>query len=133
LLHLGNETVELLSEELEVQKFEKGGLAVESDGSLMVAIDTAIDDNLRDEGFAREVVNKVQNMRKTSGFEVTDRINILIATEEPLVSAMRRHRAFVCHETLADGLDLLDKMPADNGSQEWNINGIRADIAVKKV
>ncbi len=133
LLHLGTETVELSSEELEVQRFEKGGLAVESDGSLTVAIDTAIDDNLRDEGFAREVVNKVQNMRKTSGFEVTDRINILIATEEPLVSAMRRHQAFVCHETLADGLVLLEKMPADNGSQEWNINGIRADIAVKKV
>ena len=122
----------LTEEDLEIIKNEKEGLSVESDDGITVALRTEIDEELRDEGFAREVINKVQNMRKSSGFEVTDRINILINTGEPLNSAMKRHHAFICKETLADKLDLVDSMPDSNGAQNWNINGVSADIAVVK-
>ncbi|MEP0829275.1 MAG: isoleucine--tRNA ligase, partial [bacterium] len=106
LLNAGGSEVKLTPEELEVQKLEKEGLAVESDGGVTVALDTAIDDNLRDEGFAREMVNKIQNMRKSSGFEVTDRISVLVKTEEPLLSAVLRYNDYICQETLADQIDL---------------------------
>lgn len=130
LLNAGGSEVKLTPEELEVQKLEKEGLAVESDGGVTVALDTAIDDNLRDEGFAREMVNKIQNMRKSSGFEVTDRISVLVKTEEPLLSAVRRYNDYICQETLADQINLTDNMPKDNGAKDWNVNGINAEIAV---
>ncbi len=130
LLNAGGSEVKLTPEELEVQKLEKEGLAVESDGGVTVALDTAIDDNLRDEGFAREMVNKIQNMRKSSGFEVTDRISVLVKTEEPLLSAVLRYNDYICQETLADRIDLTDNMPKDNGAKDWNVNGINAEIAV---
>ncbi len=129
-LNAGGAEVKLTAEEMEVQKLEKEGLAVESDGAVTVALDTTIDETLRDEGYAREMVNKIQNMRKSSGFNVTDRISVLVKTEEPLQSAVRRHSDYICQETLADRIDLTDNMPKDNGAKDWNINGINAEIAV---
>lgn len=123
----------LEEEDLEIIKNEKEGYSVESGDGITVALQTEVNEDLRDEGFAREVVNKVQNMRKSSGFEVTDRINILIRTENPLTGAMERHNGFICRETLADKLDLVGSMPDGNGSKKWNINGVDAEIAVVKI
>mgnify|MGYP001316338954 CR=1 FL=1 len=127
---IADSTVRLTSEELEIQKIEKDGFAVESDGPVTVALKTAIDDNLRDEGFAREMVNKIQNMRKSSGFEVTDRITVLVRAVEPLAGAVNRYMELICKETLADKLELVASLPPENGGKNWNINGINADIAV---
>ncbi len=129
-ISLADSKIKLSGEELEVQKIEKEGFAVESDGGITVALNTLVTDELKDEGFAREIVNKIQNMRKTSGFEVTDRIDILVCTAEPLKSAVNKYNDFICHETLADTMRLMDKMPSENGGTNWNINGIKADIAV---
>ncbi len=120
----------LSADEIEVEKFEKEGFAVESNNRITVALMTEINDILRDEGFAREMVNKIQNMRKASDFEVTDRINIMVKTADPLASAVKRYSSFICSETLADNLDLVDDMPPEEGGKNWNINGIPADIAV---
>jgi len=132
-VEIEGETVSLESDYLIIDKIEKDGFAVESVDGITVALKTEIDDNLRDEGFAREVVNKVQNMRKSSGFEVTDRINILIDTADPLASALRKYGETICDETLADNLDLVDSIPADKEAKNWNINGVKADIAVFKL
>ena len=129
-LTLSNAVVKLNSEELEVQKIERDGLAVEEDGGVVIALMIAIDDRLRDEGFAREMVNKIQNMRKTSGFEVTDRINVLVSTADPLAAAITRWRETICRETLADKLELVNTMPPGNDGTSWNINGVKAEIAV---
>jgi len=125
----------LSREEIDIEKLEKEGFAVESDDGITVALKTEIDDILRDEGFAREMVNKIQNMRKSSGFEVTDRINILVRAEEPLVSAVRKHESFICKETLADRIELVDSFSSEKGEgneKSWNINGIKADIVVSR-
>ncbi|MEW5925186.1 MAG: isoleucine--tRNA ligase [Candidatus Zixiibacteriota bacterium] len=124
---------QLTREEVEIEKLEKAGFAVESGDGITVALKTEIDDILRDEGFAREIVNKIQNMRKSSGFEVTDRIKILVRTEEPLATAVRRHDAFICNETLADEIALVDSIAPENGGKNWNINGIKADIVVIRI
>jgi isoleucyl-tRNA synthetase len=129
-LDIADSKVKLTPEELEITKLEKEPYAVESDGGVTVALRTDLDDTLRDEGFAREMVNKIQNMRKSSGFEVTDRIRILVCTEEPLRAAIRRHTEFICKETLADNIELTANISSEYNGTNWNINGIKADIAV---
>jgi len=124
--------VTLSADEVGIIRHEKDGFAVDSAEGVTLALKTDIDGDLRDEGFAREIVNKVQNMRKSSGFEVTDRITILVNTVDPLAAAVNRHSRFICTETLADRLDLVESMPADNGGKNWTINGVKADIAVIK-
>jgi isoleucyl-tRNA synthetase len=122
----------LTTEDVEITATQKDGFAVESDGPLSVAIVTALTPELIDEGFAREMVNKIQNMRKTSGFDVTDRISVRVTSSDRLKSAARRYEEFIKTETLAQKLEFTDT-PAPNGSTEWNINGEKASIAVARV
>ena len=123
--------MELTTDEVDVNKQENEGFAVESEGHLTIALDTQLTDELIDEGFAREIVNKVQNMRKTSGFEVTDQIDILLNSSERLVAAAKKHDEFIRRETLAQRITYVDSRPFDD-SKDWNINGEDAAIAVSK-
>jgi isoleucyl-tRNA synthetase len=122
----------LTPEHVEVIRSEKEGMGVESDGPVMIALDTRLDEVLLDEGFAREIVNKVQNMRKSSGFEVTDNIRIRISSTERLRRAADRHGRFIQHETLAHSLEFVS---GENLTQatEWDINGEKAAIEVAKI
>jgi len=96
-----------------------------------VALDTRLNDELLDEGFAREIVNKVQNMRKTSGFEVTDTIRIRIRSSDRLRQAAARHGEFIQHETLAHSLEFVSGDDLTE-PKEWDINGEKAAIEVAK-
>jgi isoleucyl-tRNA synthetase len=124
----GREIV-LSSDEVLVTKQEREGFAFESDGGLSVALGTILNDDLVDEGFARELVNKIQNMRKSSGLEVIDRINIVVDATDPVRKAAEIHEQFILNETLANSIQF-NVNP--NDAQEWNINGEKASIAVKK-
>jgi len=130
-LKLDGDSFELTEEEIEIVREEKSGFVVESEGSLTIALDISLTPELIDEGFAREIVNKVQNMRKSSGFEVVDRIRIRLFADEPLLGAVGRYESYICTETLADSLEraALDRADGDN-AKEWNINGQTAVIAV---
>ncbi len=85
-----------------------------------------------DEGFAREMGNKIQNMRKTSGLEVTDRIHVRVGSTERLRTAANRHKDFICRETLASTLEFVESDRLD-GSTQWDINGETTHIAVAKI
>ncbi len=122
----------LTKEDVEIVAKQRDGFAVEFDGPLAVAIVTTLTPDLIDEGFAREMVNKIQNMRKTSGFEVTDRITVRVASSDKLKAAATRYEAFIKDETLAQQLEFTEMAAADGGT-EWNINGEKAVIAVAKV
>ena len=125
-------SVSLTFDDVEIKRNEKEGYAVESDNRVTVAIVTDLTPDLIDEGFAREMVNKIQNMRKSSGFEVTDHITVRVSCRDPLKAATARHEAFIRRETLAQKIELLDS-DAVNGGAEWNINGEKAAIAVEKI
>ncbi len=128
----GREVV-LSADEVEFIRGEKEGYGVEVDGQMMIALDTSLTPELIDEGFAREVVNKVQNMRKSSGFEVTDRIKIKLFADEPLSGAVDRYEAYICDETLADSLNKAELSQADGtDATEWKINGEKAVISVAR-
>ncbi|UCG62498.1 MAG: isoleucine--tRNA ligase [Candidatus Zixiibacteriota bacterium] len=130
-LQVDSKKIELAEDEVEVSKSEKEGFAVESEGALSIALETRLTDDLIDEGFARELVNKIQNMRKSSGFEVTDQIEILLHSSDRLLAAARKHDEFIRRETLAKQIKYLAEGSFE-GCREWNINGVNAAIAVSK-
>ena len=74
---------------------------VASEGGLTVALDSTITEELRQEGIARELVNRVQNLRKDSGLEVTDRIQLTLESTAEIQSAIAQNQEYVCNEVLA--------------------------------
>jgi isoleucyl-tRNA synthetase len=100
-LSLDGEEVELSSEEVSLTQASRGDLVVEASGPFTVALDTSITPELREEGLAREIVNRVQRLRKDSGLEVSDRIRLGIEGGGELVAACESHREFIAGETLA--------------------------------
>ncbi len=127
---LGSDVV-LTTEEVEIIRNENEGVAVESDGPVALALVTILTEELIAEGFARELVNKIQNVRKTSGLEVTDKITIKVLATEKLQAAVSAHEEFVCNETLAESLEFIET--GLDGLTDWDINGEKTAIAVYKV
>ena len=87
------------------------GLLVANYKGLTVALDVSISDHLLEEGIARELVNRIQNMRKDAGLEVTDRITLSIAKSETIESAVASNKAYICGETLADDILICEVEP----------------------
>jgi len=130
-LDIEGDTIILTEGEVLISRDEKENFAVESEGSVTVALVTELNDDLIDEGFARELVNKIQNMRKNGGLEVTDRIAVRLTTTEIVHKAVQRHDDFIRRETLADQIEFAGD-DIDN-AKEWSINGEKTTIAVAKV
>ncbi|MBD3366768.1 MAG: class I tRNA ligase family protein, partial [Candidatus Eisenbacteria bacterium] len=107
------------------------GLAVETDQTMTVALDTEMTEELRDEGFAREFINKVQFMRKDAGFEVVDHIRVWYETSPRLTSALEKHAERISRETLADAFE--EGKETGELEREWDVNGEKARIAVARV
>ncbi|MGD8322383.1 MAG: isoleucine--tRNA ligase, partial [Gemmatimonadota bacterium] len=99
--------------DLEVVQEATGELVVKSEGRFTVALDPALDDELRAEGLARELVNRIQRLRKDAGLEITDRIELFIGGQDGVEAAARTHRDFIAGETLATALTLGD-VPAED-------------------
>jgi len=126
-LEIEGETLELTPEDVLLQRQEKEGLLVETDNRLTVALDTELNENLIQEGFAREFVNKVQNMRKEMDLDVMDRISISYQGSVVLNNALENFTDFVCLETLANQLQ-------SGETQEgmvWDLNGETCKIKVE--
>ncbi|MDE5708047.1 MAG: isoleucine--tRNA ligase, partial [Alistipes sp.] len=85
----------------EITSEDMPGWRVATEGKLTVALDITLTDELLSEGVARELINRIQNIRKDSGFEVTDRIRVEIADEEFVASAIARHADYMAQQTLA--------------------------------
>lgn len=109
------------------------GWLVASEGSLTIALDVEITDALRREGMARELVSRIQNLRKAAGFEVTDRIDTVVYADDPALSgALEEFSSYVCAQTLSRTLSLkpLAEAPAEATEVEWLEGSIK--IVVKK-
>ena len=131
-LSIDGKDIYLSSDEVEVIKNEKEGFAVESNGGVTVALTTSLTAELIDEGFARELVNKIQNMRKSSGYEVTDFISVRVKSTDKIGQAAKKHREFIKKETLAESFEFSESETPD-GATEWNINGEKTLIALARV
>ncbi len=105
---LNNEApVYITSDDLEISTDEIQGYEVANKGSLTVALDIIITEELKKEGYAREFINRIQNIRKESNFELTDRINVNVCANEILQNSLNQYKDYICAEILADSLDFL--------------------------
>ncbi len=131
-LNLDDGEVEITGSDVEIIGTEITGWVVETEEGVTVAIDAELNDELLKEGLAREFVNRVQNMRKDAGFEVTDRITIKLNGSNNLVEAVLSFNEYISNETLADKI-------AEEGSfeggfkQDWTIGEYNCSIQLEKV
>ncbi|HSO87602.1 MAG TPA: isoleucine--tRNA ligase [Draconibacterium sp.] len=106
----GSEKVTITLEDVEIHTEDIPGWTVASEGQLTVALDINITEELKEEGFAREFINKIQNIRKESNFEVTDRITLTIVKGEEFNKAILNYKDYICAQTLANQLELVDNL-----------------------
>ena len=128
-LNMDGVDVELTLEDALISTQDIPGWAVTSQDDLTVALDMTITDELMQEGLAREIVNRVQNLRKTGGFEVTDRIELLIEKNEKIDAAIEKFGDYICTETLAT----INKVDAIEGVEaEELVEGVNVKIKIQK-
>lgn len=127
-LELSSGEITLVPEDLDVKMTQTEGFAAQRDGDVTIAISTVLTDELIEEGFVREIISKVQTMRKENGFEVTDRITIFAQGNEKIAKLMQDNAETIKKITLADEL-VYDKL--DGFTKEWNINGEKVTLGVK--
>ncbi len=100
-VEIGGEIVELEPEDVQIERKVKEGIAAGNEGELTVALDTALNDELLEEGLAREIVNKINSMRRDLDFEVTDRIRIVMQTTPKVKACFTKYSDYITHEVLA--------------------------------
>lgn len=129
IIALPSGDVELLKDDYEIISQDMPGWLVATEGKLTIAMDITITDDLRKEGVARELINRIQNLRKDSGFEVTDKIVVTIAQDDEIKEALEQFGEYVCSQTLAKEISQAEEL--DGTEVEWKDSTIK--IAVKKV
>ena len=127
-LHLSDGDVTVTAEDVEVTVSQRDGYNCQSYGGVTVALSTTLTEALIEEGFVREIISKVQTMRKECGLEVTDHIALDLSGNPRLVEIARRNEAFIREITLADSLSCDAPMGT---SKEWNINGEKLTISIQ--
>ena len=105
-LDLDGTPAEIEAGEVEIYSEDIPGWVVANEGVLTVALDVTVTEELRREGIARELVSKIQNIRKSSGFEISDRIAVTISSNENTDAAIEEHKAYICNQVLADSLTI---------------------------
>ena len=126
------ESLDILAEEVEVQAEAKAGYAVSSDGAYLAALVTDLTPELVAEGLAREVVRRVQDMRKAADFDVSDRIKVFVVASDALQAAVDAYREYISGETLAEEISFA-AAPAGVEMVEQEFDGEIAKIGVLKV
>ena len=131
-LNINGEEFTIAREDVEIIGSEITGWVVETEEGVTVALDTELSDELIAEGLTREFVNRVQNMRKDAGFDVTDRIKINFEGSIKLVEAVNKFKDYVSNETLAE--EFTNDKKSNNGfKQEWKIGELQCSIQIEKV
>ena len=125
----GEEPVIITTEDLETSTDEIPGYEVASKGTLTVALDITITDDLKKEGDAREIVNRIQNVRKDQNFELTDRIIVTISENAGLMASINQFKDYICREILADSLEFV---PQIDGGTEIEVNEAIVKLNVLK-
>ena len=110
VLDLNGTPAEIETSEVEIFSEDIPGWVVANEGVLTVALDTVVTEELRREGIARELVSKIQNIRKGSGFEITDKIKVSLSKNEQTDSAVKEYNTYICNQVLANSLNLVDEV-----------------------
>ena len=122
-LTLAGGEVSLREEDLLIETAQREGFYTVSDHGVTVAIDTTLDEALIEEGFVREVISKIQTMRKEADFEVTDRIHVKMHGSTRVAQVVERNFTQIAGEVLAETMEPADDVSACTLHQEWDVNG----------
>jgi isoleucyl-tRNA synthetase len=125
----------LQPDEFELTARARPGHEVAEDGDLLVALDTAVDDDLAAEGLAREVAHRVQAMRKAAGFEISDRIRVAVVADDAVVARLVPHRDWLAAEVLATELEI-GRVTAETsgpGGETLEVDGVSVGIEIERV
>ncbi len=121
--------IDLVAEDVDIITEDMPGWLVANNGILTIALDIELTDALVEEGIARELVNRIQNLRKTSGLEITDRITIEIERRDEIAAAVEHCREYIASQVLATSLTLVDKVAEP---QVLDMDGYNVNITIKK-
>jgi isoleucyl-tRNA synthetase len=125
------EKLDICADDLIVQREERPGMTVATESGITLALDTTLTRELEEEGFAREFVSRIQNMRKDTGLEVADRISIHYSLDSSFKSALINFSDYICAETLAETLTE-DKILDKDNAEVLDINGIACLVKMRK-
>jgi isoleucyl-tRNA synthetase len=133
LFNINSTNVNLTLEDVEIISEDIPGWLVANEGRLTVALDITVSDDLKYEGIAREFVNRIQNIRKESGFDVTDKITVLIEDHDLIREAVKRHSSYIGSQTLATAISVVP-VPLVNGdnTRDIDIDDVVVKISVRK-
>lgn len=130
-INVADESATVSRDDVKIVAAGRSGLAVQAEAGLTVALDVTLTEGLLDEGFAREMINKIQFMRKNAGFEVVDRIRVHYEAGPRLKLAVERFAERIASETLAE--DISEGKQSGEFEREWVVNGEWARIAIARV
>jgi len=119
---------EIEADEVEIYSEDIPGWVVANEGVLTVALDIVVTDELRLEGLARELVSKIQNIRKASGFEISDRVSIRLTSDPRLDASVQAHRDYICGQVLADTLDICNTLPDTADELAFDDFTVKAEV-----
>lgn len=130
-LKIGDETLTLGLEDVEILSEDIPGWLVANEGRITVALDINITRSLKEEGIAREFINRIQNLRKESDFDVTDKIRLFIGKHPATDDAIEHFSAYIAGQVLAEGIELVDSVAQD--AKEVEIDDITTFIKIEKM
>jgi len=132
LLTIDNENVEILISDVEIITEDIPGWVVTNMGNITVALDITLTDKLIEEGLARELVNRIQNIRKDFNFEVTDKISVKIEKNNQITMAINNNYSYICSETLAENFSIVDKIDNSDKIEVELIDELKVFMRISK-
>jgi isoleucyl-tRNA synthetase len=128
-LLVDNEPVTILVSEVDIQSEDVPGWMVASKNALTVALDIQVSPELEQEGNARELVNRIQKIRKDNGYDLTDRILVKVSENDRLIPSITQYNTYICAEILAD---MLEFVPNLTDGIDIEVNDIQLKVLVSK-
>ena len=129
-LKVNDQDVQLDRADVEIISEDIPGWLVANEGRLTVALDITVSEELRKEGLARELVNRVQNLRKSSGFDITDKVNLFILSNDMIDDAIREYRDYIANQVLAASIEIEDEAVSD--AVELDFEDFKLSVHIEK-
>ncbi|MDD2386519.1 MAG: isoleucine--tRNA ligase [Bacteroidales bacterium] len=130
-LSVENQTIKIGVADVEIISEDIPGWLVTNEGKITIALDINLSPELIEEGIAREFVNRIQNIRKDSGFDVTDKININIQSHKDLDASIKNYSEYICSQTLGNSIEIVKKMEQNN-SFTVEVNNFETELVIEK-
>jgi len=131
IIFVEGENISISTEDVEIISEDIPGWLVANEGKLTVALDINVTPELIEEGIAREFVNRIQNLRKESGFDVTDKINIYILSHPDMDAAITNYQEYICSQTLGNSIKIINKTEQNN-YVTVEVNNFETQLSVEK-